>query len=248
MVKQNGDLRTLVQINKINKPTAELTTAYCTSIHHMTSQLLTQFYFIVSSNILKFVLLNKYRRLSKSSKKSCKYSTKLKKKKNTKKTRKKLHNTLPKKKNGFTHKCNTVREGASESLQLEAYNSAKRASQGLRIILKMKLVVLFFKKKTNSYSWLWIYIYKKNSIQKKTKQRTTHLNTAGKCSFSKNCQLQLQKKNSGARILKKRFGESLEDEVCNAKRLFFFSFSFHSFFCLFLPFKHFVQELRNRTR
>lgn len=118
MVKQNGDLRTLVQINKINKPTAELTTAYCTSTHHMTSQLLTQFYFIVSSNILKFVLLNKYRRLSKSSKKSCKYSTKLKKKK-----RKKLHNTLQK--NGFTHKCNTVREGASESLQLEAYNSAK---------------------------------------------------------------------------------------------------------------------------
>lgn len=141
MVKQNGDLRTLVQINKINKPTAELTTAYCTSIHHMTSQLLTQFYFIVSSNILKFVLLNKYRRLSKSSKKSCKYSTKLKKKK----TRKKLHNTLQKKKNGFTHKCNTVREGASESLQLEAYNSAKRASQGPRIIFKMKLVVLLKK-------------------------------------------------------------------------------------------------------
>lgn len=80
MVKQNGDLRTLVQRNKINKPTAELTTAYCTSIHHMTSQLLTQLYFIVSSNILKFVLLNKYRRLSKSSKKSRKYSTKLKKK------------------------------------------------------------------------------------------------------------------------------------------------------------------------
>lgn len=119
MVKQNGDLRTLVQINKINKPTAELTTAYCTSIHHMTSRLLTQFYFIVSSNILKFVLLNKYRRLSKSSKKSRKYSTKLKKKKG------KLYNTLQK--NGFTHKCNTVREGASESLQLEAYNSAKRA-------------------------------------------------------------------------------------------------------------------------
>lgn len=89
MVKQNGDLRTLVQINKINKPTAELTTAYCTSIHHMTSQLLTQFYFIVSSNILKFVLLNKYR-LSKSSKKSCKYSTKLgKKKKKKEKQRKK---------------------------------------------------------------------------------------------------------------------------------------------------------------
>lgn len=93
MVKQNGDLRTLVQINKINKPTAELTTAYCTSIHHMTSRLLTQFYFIVSSNILKFVLLNKYRRLSKSSKKSRKYSTKLKKKKG------KLYNTLQK--NGF---------------------------------------------------------------------------------------------------------------------------------------------------
>lgn len=67
----------------MNKPTVELTTAYCTSIHHMTSRLLTQFYFIVSSNILKFVLLNKYRRLSKSSKKSCKYSTKLKKKPKT---------------------------------------------------------------------------------------------------------------------------------------------------------------------
>lgn len=118
----------------MNKPTVELTTAYCTSIHHMTSQLLTQFYFIVSSNILKFVLLNKYR-LSKSSKKSCKYSTKLKKTQNNKKTKtnqkkkknkkreRKVHNTLQR--NGFTHKCNTVREGASESLQLEAYNRAK---------------------------------------------------------------------------------------------------------------------------
>lgn len=103
MVKQNGDLRTLVQINKINKPTAELTTAYCTSIHHMTSQLLTQFYFIVSSNILKFVLLNKYRRLSKSSKKSCKYSTKLKKKKKTQKKQEKSYITLCQKKKMVLH-------------------------------------------------------------------------------------------------------------------------------------------------
>lgn len=84
----------------MNKPTVELTTAYCTSIHHMTSRLLTQFYFIVSSNILKFVLLNKYRRLSKSSKKSCKYSTKLKKKPKTTKKPKPTKKKKPKKREG----------------------------------------------------------------------------------------------------------------------------------------------------
>lgn len=86
--------------------------------------------------------------------------------------------------NGFTHKCNTVREGASESLQLEAYNSAKRASQGLRVIVKLKSVVLL--KNTNTL--ILGYGYTENSIRRKTKQETTHLNTVGKCSLSKNCQ------------------------------------------------------------
>lgn len=55
--------------------------------------------------------------------------------------------------------------------------------------------------------------------------------------------------NSGARVQKQRFGESLEDEVCNAKEAFSLFLLFISqFLCLFLPFKHFVQELRNRTR
>lgn len=47
--------------------------------------------------------------------------------------------------------------------------------------------------------------------------------------------------------LEEEFGESLEDEVCNVKRHFYFAFHF-TVFCLFLPLKHFVQELINRTR
>lgn len=49
--------------------------------------------------------------------------------------------------------------------------------------------------------------------------------------------------------LEEEFGESLEDEVCNAKRHSYFAFHFTvCFFYLFLPLKHFVQELINRTR
>lgn len=93
-----------------------------------------------------------------------------KKQKEKKKKGKKLHNTLQKRRNCFTHKCNTVREGASESLQLEAYNSAKRASQGLSLILKMKLAVL-----EKTLLILAMDIYKTASRRKLNKQHTSTL-------------------------------------------------------------------------
>lgn len=77
----------------------------------------------------------------------------------------------------------------------------------------------------------------------KTKQRSNtpqHLENAVIARIAK---FRKKKKNKMQVLaLEEEFGESLEDEVCNAKRHFYFAFHF-TVFCLLLPLKTFCARI-----
>lgn len=111
----------------------------------------------------------------------------------------------------------------------------------------MKLVEL--KKKKKKLLFLAMDIYKTVSRRKLNKE--THLSTGVQCSLSKYCRLQLyfgKKNKSGARIWKKQFGKSLEDEVCNAERLFFFLFISQFCCCFVFAFLTFCARIKKQNQ